>query len=135
MKHLSILSVPDMLLLNSVKFCYNYKRNEVPDYFTSFDLHTQRSSHDYNSLQRDDIRTNRVRINLTENCLQIFLPKTINSIPNQILIRIDTHSMDGFASAGNHHLISKIRYGMSRWELLRLSASTTFMMCESTAPS
>ena len=36
--------------------------------------------------------------------------KTINSIPNQILIPIDTHSMDGFASAVKHHLIGK--YGM-----------------------
>ena len=66
MKQLNILSVPDMLLLNSMKFYYKYKRNEVPDYFTSFNLHTQSSSHDYNPRQRDDIRTNRVRINLTE---------------------------------------------------------------------
>ena len=114
MKHLKILSVPDMLLFNSMKFCFNYKRNEVPDYFTSFNLHTQRSSHDYNSLQRDDIRKNRMRINLTENVFGFFFPEMINSIPNQILIRIDTHSMDGFASAVNHHLISKVRYGMSR---------------------
>ena len=41
MKQLTILSVPDMLLLNSMKFYYEYKRNEVPDYFTSFNLHTQ----------------------------------------------------------------------------------------------
>ena len=35
MKQLNILSVPDMLLLNSMKFYYKYmyKRNEVPDYF------------------------------------------------------------------------------------------------------
>ena len=85
MKQLNILSVPDMLLLNSMKFYYEYKRNEVPDYFTSFNLHTQGSTHDYNTCQRDDIRTNRVRINLTEKCLRNYLPKTINSIPNHIL--------------------------------------------------
>ena len=110
MKQLNILSVPDMLLLNSMKFYYKYKRNEVPYYFTSFNLHTQGSTHDYNTRQRDDIRTNRVRINLTEKCLRNYLTKTINSIPNQILNRIDTHSMEGFASAVKHHLISK--YGL-----------------------
>ena len=110
MKQLNILSVPDMLLLNSVKFYYKYKRNEVPDYFASFNLQTQGPSQAYNTRKRDDIRTNRVRINLTEKCLQIYLPKTIDSIPNQILIRIDTHSMDGLAFAVKHHLISK--YGM-----------------------
>ena len=84
MKQLNILSVPDMLLLNSMKFYYKYKRNEVLDYFTCFNLHTQGSTHDYNTQQRDDIMTNRVRINLTEQCLRNYLPKTINSIPNQI---------------------------------------------------
>ena len=93
-----------------MKFCNKYKRNEVPDHLTSFNLHTQGSTHGYNTHQRDDIRTNRVRINLTEKCLRNFLPKTINSIPNQILNRIDAHSLDGFASAVKHHLISK--YGM-----------------------
>ena len=97
-------------LWNSMKFYYEYKRNEVPDYFTSFNLHTQGSTHDYSTRQRDDIRTNRVRINLTEKCLRNYLPKTINSIPNQISNRIDTHSMDRFASAVKHHLITK--YGM-----------------------
>ena len=39
MKQLNIRSVPDMLLLNSMKLYYKYKRNEVPHYFTSFNLH------------------------------------------------------------------------------------------------
>ena len=55
MKQLRILSVPDMLLLNSMKFYYKYKRNEVQDYFSSINLHTQGSSLDYNTRQRDDI--------------------------------------------------------------------------------
>ena len=49
MKQLNILSVPDMLLLNSMKFYYKYKLNEVLDYFTSFNLHTQGSTHDHNA--------------------------------------------------------------------------------------
>ena len=94
MKKLNILSVPDMLLLNSMKFYYKYKRNEVLDHFTSFNLHTQGSTHDYNTHQRDDIRTNRVRINLAENVFGITL----------------SDSMDGFVATVKHHLISK--YGM-----------------------
>ena len=76
MKKLNILSVPDILLLNSMKFYYKYKHNEVLDCFTSFNLHTQGSTHDYNTHHRDDIRTNRVRINLTEKCLRNYLQKT-----------------------------------------------------------
>ena len=44
MKQLDILSVPDMLLLNSIKFYYEYKHKEMPDYFASFTLHTQGST-------------------------------------------------------------------------------------------
>ena len=69
--------------------------------------HTQGSTHDYNTRQRYDIRTNRTRINLTEKCLRNYLPKTINSIPNHILTRIDTQSIEGFASTVKHYLISK----------------------------
>ena len=107
MNQLNILGVPDMLLLNSMKFYYKYKHKEVPDYFASFTLHAQGSTHDYNTRQRDDIRTNRTRINLTEKCLRNHLPKTTNSTPNHILTRIDTHSIEGFASAVKHYLISK----------------------------
>ena len=107
MKQLNILSVPDMLLLNSMKFYYKYKHKEVPHYFASFTLRTQCSTHDYNTRQRDDIRTNRTLINLTEQCLRNYLPKTINSIPNHILTRIDNHSIERIASAVKHYLISK----------------------------
>ena len=41
MKHLNILSVPYMLLYNSMEIYYKYKRNEITDYFASCYLHTQ----------------------------------------------------------------------------------------------
>ena len=102
MKELNLLSVPDLLHLNSMKLYYKYKHKEVPDYFD-----TQGSTHDYNTRQRDDIRTNRTRIDLTEKCLRNYLPKIINSMPNHILTHIDTHSIEGFASAVKNYLISK----------------------------
>ena len=75
MKQLNVLSVPDMLVLNSMKFYYEYKHKEVSDYFASYTLHTQGSTHDYNTCQRDDIRTNRTRINITENVFGIICRK------------------------------------------------------------
>ena len=60
-----------------MKFYHKYKRNEVPHYFVFFNLHTQGSSHDYNYHQRDDIRTSRTRIKLTEKYIHNYSPKTI----------------------------------------------------------
>ena len=68
-----------------MKFYYKFKRNEMPEYFASFNLHTQGSSHDYSTRQRNEVRT------------------IEDSIPNQMLI----HCMDGFASAVKQHSISK----------------------------
>ena len=110
MKQPNILSVPDMLLLNSMKIYYKYKRNEVPDYFTSFNSHTQGLTYDYNTRQRDDIRTNRVRINLTEKMSSELFAEDDKFYSKSFLNRIDTHSMERFASAVKHHLTSK--YGL-----------------------
>ena len=59
MKQLKILSLPDMLLIKSMKFYYKYKHEEVPEYFISFNIITQGANHDHDTRNRDDIRTNR----------------------------------------------------------------------------
>lgn len=105
MKQLKILSLPDMLLLKSMKFYYKYKHEEVPKYFISFNLTTQGANHDHDTRNRDNIRTNRTRLCLTDKCLRNYLPCKINSIPNNVLARIDTHSINGFASAVKSHLL------------------------------
>ena len=40
-KHLNILSVLYMILYNSMKIYYKYKRNEIPDHLAPFYVHTQ----------------------------------------------------------------------------------------------
>ena len=110
MKQLNILCLPDMLQLNCLKFYYKYKRKQVPDYFYSINLTTKRDIHDHNTRQRDDIITNRTRINLTDKCLRNYLPGKLNSVPNQMLLRVNTHSIQGFASAVKSYLISLYRF-------------------------
>ena len=99
LKGLEILSLPDMLLLNALKFYYKYERKEVPIYFYTFDIKTQGSVHDHDTRQRNDIRTNRTRLKITDKCLRNYLPGKINSMPNILLARINTHSIRGFSLA------------------------------------
>ena len=56
LKALEILSLPDMLLLNALKFYYKFVRNQTPAYFSTFTI-TQGSIHDHNTRHRDNIRT------------------------------------------------------------------------------
>ena len=50
LKASEILSLPDMLLLNALKFYYKFVRNETPAYFSTFTLTTQVSMHDHNTI-------------------------------------------------------------------------------------
>ena len=61
---LEISRLPDMLLLNALKFYYKFVRNETPAYFSTFTITTQGSIHDHNTRHRDNIRTNRTRLNI-----------------------------------------------------------------------
>lgn len=106
MKQLSILSVSDMLHLHAMKLYYKFSHKGVPEYFHSFRLDTQGSKHNHNTRHRDDIRTNRTRIKLIDKCLRNFLPGKINSTPNHLLSRIQTHCLKGFASALKTHLLN-----------------------------
>ena len=64
-----------MLLLNSMKFYYKYKRSEISGNLASFNLHTEGLSDDYNTRQRDDIMTNIVCMDLAENVYGIICRK------------------------------------------------------------
>ena len=107
LKGLEILNLPDMLFFSSMKFYYRYKHKKVPSYFYSFRIVTQWSNHNYNTRQRDDIRTNRTRLHLTDKCLRNYLPGKINTLPEAILNKINTHSLEGFALAVKKCLLNQ----------------------------
>ena len=73
-------------------------RKQLPPYFLTFDIIRQGERHDHDSRQRDRIRVSRTRIKLTERCIRNYLPNEINSVPDHILARIHTHSIQGFSS-------------------------------------
>ena len=98
LKALEILRVSDVLHLNAMKFYYKYARKQLPPYFLTFDIIRQGEIHDHDTRQRDRIRVNRTRIKLTERCIRNYLPNVINSVPDHILARIHTHSIQGFSS-------------------------------------
>ena len=98
LKALEILRVSDVLHLNAMKFYYKYARKQLPPYFLTFDIIRQGEIHDHDTRQRDRIRVNRTRIKLTERCIRNYLLNEINSVPDHILARIHTHSIQGFSS-------------------------------------
>ena len=107
LKALEILSLPDMLYLNALKFYYKFVRNETPAYFSTFTITTQSSIQDHNTRNRDNIRTTRTRLNIADKCLRNYLTGKINSTPNNLLSRINTHSIQGFTFAVKNYLLNQ----------------------------
>ena len=102
-----VLSLPDMLPLNALKFYYKFVRNETPAYFPTFTTTTQGSIHDHNTRHGNNIRTTKTRLNIADKCLRNYLPGKINSIPNNLLSRINTHSIQGFTFAVKNYLLNQ----------------------------
>ena len=122
LRALDILSLPDMLLLNALKFYYKIVPNETPAYFFTFTITTQGSIHDHNTRHMDNIWTTRTRLNIADKCLRNYLPSKINSIPNNLLSRINTHSNQVYVCC--KELSTKSIPDRLHWnELLCLSAS------------
>ena len=64
LKQLNILSVPDMLLLNSMKFYYKYKHKEVPGYLPPL-LYTHKAQLTTTTLVRETISEQIERVSIS----------------------------------------------------------------------
>ena len=106
LKALRILNLPDMLLLNALKFYYKFVRNETPAYISTFTITTQGYIHDHNTRHRDNIRTTRTRLNIADKCLRNYLPGKINPVPTNLLSRLTTH-IQGFTFAVKNYLLNQ----------------------------
>ena len=104
---LDILRTRDLLHMNSLKFYYKFKHEQLPPYFLAFNMTTQGEIHTHDTRQRDSIRTNRTRIKLVDKCIRNYLPDKINSTPEHVLSRIDTHSIQGYSSCFKSYILNQ----------------------------
>lgn len=95
LKKLSILSIPDLYNSKLLRFYYRYKKNRLPQYFSTFKIIKQRDSHQ-RLTRNDKFLTNRVNHTFAENCARYNLPHLLNETSDDILDKISTHSELGF---------------------------------------
>ena len=82
---------------------YIYKPNEVPDYFTSHNWHTQGSLFYYDTRESDGITKILIK-KLSEN-VNNYCIKTMNLMSKLIFGRIDTHNINWATFAVRHFII------------------------------
>ena len=103
-KNLELLKLIDMYNLASLKFLYKKKNGMLPQYFYDWQEEAKYSSHTYSMRKRPTIFPHPVHKSF-ENCLRYSLNHTINSTPENIIAKVDTHSLQGFTKYIKiHHL-------------------------------
>ena len=92
-KRLNLLKVMDMFKVNVLKFYFKYRHGTLPKHFRNmFPL----TNHNHNT--RGNL--NKIKINIqttrnSENIIRNSLPRIIETFPNSVLDKIETHSLNG----------------------------------------
>ena len=106
LKKLGILSVTDIFHISCLTFYYKFKKGELPINLQTFRFPTRADIHDHNTRLNNTMFIAPLRTVLAKNCVRNQMSYIINSTPNHILNKIDTHSRAGFVSCIKSHFIA-----------------------------
>ena len=106
-KSLRILTLNDMLRLNTLKFYYRYLHNALPPYFYSFNIREQGYRHIYDTRNSGHLRVEMTRTEYADKRLRIYLPKLVNDTPTDIWRWSPPPLSSGFHKNVKHYLIEQ----------------------------
>ena len=106
-KNLKLLKVSDIFVHKQLKFYFDFINNQLPEYFTNFQIIPAFEIHSYNTRNRNYIFRERTNLVNTRNCIRHEIVDTINNTPDTILNKVHTHCKTGFASYAKQYLINK----------------------------
>ena len=104
-KELGLLKLDDLLKLNTLKFYYKLINGKVPEYFKSYNLHTQSNIHGRDTRYNHLIASYVTRIRLSEKCLRNNMIRIVNETSDLILSKIETHSYHGFSNYAKNEIL------------------------------
>ena len=104
-KFLRILTLDDMLRLNTIKFNYKYLHNELPSYFYSFNIRVQGDRHTYDTRNSGQLKVEMTWTEYADKRLRMYLPTLVNDTPTDIMAMITTHCLQDFTKNVKHFLI------------------------------
>ena len=96
-KQLNILKVSDLYKLSQLKFFYKLSNGKLPKYFDSFQLLRNNELHNYYTRMNTNYHRRRLTYHLEKTFLRNSLIDVLNSLPNNIIEKVHTHSYYGFS--------------------------------------
>ena len=106
-KSMNLLKITDILHLKALLFYYKYTKNTLPEYMLHLPLIPGNEIHTHNTRSSQQLRPNSSNMRLTERCIDIFVPKIINSTQQNIVEKIYSHCIEGFKFHVKFNFISQ----------------------------
>ena len=97
LKHLKLLKVDDLLKLQTLKLYYKYRQKQLPVYLSNLPFNFNYETHRYNTRIRNHIHLGKPAHAFAAKTVRHNLPIVVNDTIPEILEKINTHSLKGFA--------------------------------------
>jgi hypothetical protein len=105
-KKLSILKLPDLFLINSLKFYFKYINAKLPAYFLQYNIAHIYQSHDHHTRNCRKFTVSTTRLDITKRCIRYNIPSVLNSFPDLVISKVTSHSYHGFVHYARNHIIN-----------------------------
>jgi hypothetical protein len=90
--------VTDIFNLQILKIYHIFVNRKLPDYFLQFPFDPMVNNHNYSTRTQHNLKTDKINHEFAKYCLRQNLPRLVNNTPHFIKIKVNTHSLKGFAT-------------------------------------
>ena len=106
-KALNLLKLSDLYKVSVQKFYFLHCHNRLPSYLQAFEFIRRADIHAYGTRNKFILNINRVKVKSAEYSLRNITSKIINDSPLNIIEKITSHSLQGFASYAKQHYLNQ----------------------------
>ena len=104
-KKLGILKLNDIYTLQQLKFYYKLLHLQLPNYFYKMSYLTNIQTHGIHTRASSNLHMPRVNNEFAKQCIRFRLVQTVNTMPNLIIHKIQTHSLHGVSTYAKNYFI------------------------------
>ena len=106
-KKLKLLKVEDIFKVQLLKFYYRYRHQALPVYLQNLPFYQIMDIHNYPTRANDEVRHPPIKHTYMKRCIRYSLSTIVNEMPNCIIDKIATHSIQGYAKYIKIYILDK----------------------------
>ena len=104
LKNLKLLKLEDLLKVRCLKLYYKFHHGTLPVYFSTFFI-TNSTIHNYPTRDCNKLHVFKTKTQHASRCIRHYIPNLVNSTPDTILSKINSHSFEGFGKYIKHYFL------------------------------